>query len=114
MEMPLKKEWAPKRIKIKKVGSFGEIDFFKDRIAVEVSFTHRSFIGIDLLKLETLSYSIKDEIDLGVMIVATDGFQKKHFPKTAGSMTFEQVDRYLKKVYKSIIDVPILIIGLKD
>jgi len=34
---------------------------------------------LDLLKLETLSYSIKDEIDLGVMIVATNDFQKKHF-----------------------------------
>ena len=63
-----KKGWAPKRIKIKNVGSFGEVDFLKNRVAIEVSFTHRSFIGIDLLKLETLSYSIKDEIDLGIMV----------------------------------------------
>ena len=109
--------WSPKRIKINMKGkeeSFGEVDFFKERVAIEVSFTHRSFIGVDLLKMETLSYSMKDEIDLGIMIVATDEFQKKHFPKTAGSMLFNQVKRYLEGPYKTAIDVPVLVIGLKD
>lgn len=109
-----KNGWSPHRIKIENIGSFGEVDFFKDRVAIEVSFTHRSFIGIDLLKLKTLSFSIKNEIDLGVMIVATQDFQKTHFPKTQGSMTFEQLIRYLNEVYKTTIDVPILVIGLKD
>jgi len=112
-----KRGWAPKRIKINVKGkeeSFGEVDFFKDRVAIEVSFTHRSFIGVDLLKMETLSFSIKDEIDLGIMIVVTDEFQKKHFPTTAGSMTLKQITRYLEGPYKSAIDVPILVIGLKD
>lgn len=48
-----------------------KIDFIKDRVGVEVAFSHASFIGIDLLKFQTLSYSNLNKIDLGVYIVAT-------------------------------------------
>jgi hypothetical protein len=44
--------------------------FTKETVGVEVSFGHASFIGIDLLKFRTMSYSALDEIDVGVCIVA--------------------------------------------
>ena len=40
--------------------------FLKERIGIEVSFGHTSFIGIDLLKFQLASYSGLDKIDVGV------------------------------------------------
>ena len=53
-----------------------KLDFLKERIGVEVGFTHSSFIGIDLLKFQVASYSSLDKIDVGVYIVTTRNFQK--------------------------------------
>ncbi len=50
--------------------------FLKERIGIEVGFTHSSFIGIDLLKFQVASYSSLDKIDVGVYIVTTRNFQK--------------------------------------
>lgn len=54
-----------------------KIDFLKDRIGVEVAFSHSSFIGIDLLKFQTLSYSNLDKIDVGVYITVTREYKRK-------------------------------------
>ncbi len=54
-----------------------KIDFLKERIGVEVEFGHSSFLGIDLLKFQTLSYSNLDKIDVGVYLMATNSYQKK-------------------------------------
>jgi len=76
-----------------------KFDFLKERIGVEVGFTHSSFIGIDLLKFQVASYSSLDKIDVGVYIVTTRNFQKimkKEFNHNwEGSLTFEKVKRYL-------------------
>jgi len=92
-----------------------KFDFLKERIGVEVGFTHSSFIGIDLLKFQVASYSSLDKIDVGVYIVTTRNFQKrmkKEFKQNwEGSLTFEKVKRYLP-YFKSAIQVPIYVIGL--
>ena len=92
-----------------------KIDFLKERIGVEVGFTHSSFIGIDLLKFQVASYSSLDKIDVGVYIVTTRNFQnkiKKEFNQNwKGSLTFEKVKRYFPQ-FKSAIQVPIYVIGL--
>ena len=79
-----------------------KFDFLKERIGVEVGFTHSSFIGIDLLKFQVASYSSLDKIDVGVYIVTTRNFQKKmkkEFNQNwEGSLTFEKVKRYLPHV----------------
>lgn len=94
-----------------------KIDFLKERIGIEVAFTHASFIGIDLLKLQTLSYSNLDKIDIGIYIVITNTFQKKltneYQQKWEGSLTFEKVKKYLPH-FRSAIQVPIFLIGLED
>jgi hypothetical protein len=54
-----------------------KLDFLKERIGIEVGFTHSSFIGIDLLKFQVASYSSLDKIDVGVYIVTTRNFQKR-------------------------------------
>jgi hypothetical protein len=75
-----------------------KLDFLKDRVGVEVEFGHSSYMGIDLLKFQTMSYSSLDKIDLGVYIVTMQDFQR-HMKilgnKWGGSLSFEKVRRYL-------------------
>jgi hypothetical protein len=94
-----------------------KLDFFKERIGVEVAFSHSSFLGIDLLKFQTMSYSNLDKIDIGVYIAVTNSFLKKlvkdYKQKWEGSLTFEKIVKYLPH-FKSAIQVPIFVIGLED
>jgi len=93
------------------------LDFQKDRIGVEVAFSHSSFIGIDLLKFQTMSYSGLDRIDVGVYVVVTSEFLNKlirqYKQKWSGSLTFEKVTKYLP-LFRSAIQVPIYVIGLDE
>ena len=92
------------------------LDFLKERIGIEIQLGHPSFIGIDLLKFQTLSYSNLDKIDVGVYITTTRNYQnklKKSGLKWNGSLTFEKVVNYLPH-FKSAIQVPIFVIGLDD
>jgi hypothetical protein len=93
-----------------------KLDFLKNRIGVEVEFGHSSFIGMDLLKLQTSSYSHLDKIDVGIYITTTSNFKKKMIEKFGvkweGSLDFEKVKRYLPE-FKSAIQVPVLVIGLE-
>jgi len=64
---------------------------------VEVSFGHASFIGIDLLKFQTMSYSALDQIDVGVYIVACSSLlrrMKEKSQKWEGSLTFDKVSSF--------------------
>jgi len=92
-----------------------KLDFFKERIGVEVQFGHSSFIGIDLLKFQVSSYSNLDTIDVGIYIVTTRNFQKKmqkeYSQNWDGSLNFEKVVKYLPH-FKSAIQVPIYVIGI--
>ena len=90
-----------------------KVDFLKERVAMEVAFSHSSFIGIDLLKFQVMSYSNPElnKIDVGVYVVASNDFHKKYFPKTGGSVTFEKVVKYLPH-FRSAIQVPVWVIGL--
>jgi len=92
-----------------------KMDFLKERVGVEVGFSHASFIGIDLLKFQVASYSGLDKIDVGVYIVTTRNFQsvvKREYNKDwEGSLTFEKVVRYLPH-FKSAIQLPIYVIGI--
>lgn len=91
------------------------MDFLKEKIGVEVAFSHASFIGIDLLKFQVASYSGFDRIDVGVYIVTTRNFQKRmktdYQKKWESSLTFEKVVKYLP-YFKSAIQVPIYVIGI--
>jgi hypothetical protein len=91
------------------------LDFLKDRVGVEVGFSHHSFLRIDLLKFQVASYSGLNRIDVGVYIAATVRFQKmclsEHGHKWEGSNSFEKIHRYLP-YFKSAIQVPIYVLGI--
>lgn len=93
-----------------------KLDFIKNRVGMEVQFGHPSFLGIDLLKFQTLSYSNPnlDKIDVGVYVVTTSSFQKSLIAKGLkwdGSLPYEKVVKYLPH-FRSAIQVPIFVIGL--
>lgn len=92
-----------------------KMDFLKSRVGIEVGFGHRSFIGIDLLKFQVASYSALNKIDIGVYVVTTRACQTRLAndcgQKWEGSLSFEQVTRYLPH-FKSAIQVPILVFGI--
>ena len=89
-----------------------KIDFLKDRVGIEVAFTHRSYLGIDLLKFQTMSYSYLDSIDVGVYLVMTNVLMEKYPKALNGSLTFDRVKTYLPH-FKSAIQVPIYVYGLE-
>jgi hypothetical protein len=92
-----------------------KLDFFKDRVGIEVQFGHASFIGIDLLKFQVSSYSSLDKIDIGIYITTTENFQKtmkaEFGQNWEGSLNFEKVIKYLPH-FKSAIQVPIFVYGI--
>ena len=95
----IQKGWETKpKVFDEKQNPSAKLDFFKERIGVEVEFGHSPFIGIDFLKFQVASYSSLDKIDVGVYIVSTKNFQKKmkkEFNQNwEGSLSFEKVKRY--------------------
>ena len=81
------------------------------RNAEKVSFISLlSFLGIDMLKFQMLSYSNLDKIDVGIYIVQTKGFFERKFK---GSIKFEKVVKYLPH-FRSAIQVPIYVYGLES
>jgi len=94
-----------------------KIDFLKDRVGVEVAFSHSSFIGIDLLKLQAPSYSNLDKIDVGVYIAVTQEYKQKleneYNKKWQGSSTFEKMCKYLPH-FRSAIQVPVFVYDIEE
>ncbi|OYT51282.1 MAG: hypothetical protein B6U76_11235 [Desulfurococcales archaeon ex4484_217_2] len=86
-------------------------DLYKERIAIEVETSHIVHTYKDYLKF-IASYNI-GKIDLGIIITWT----KQHITKhnlDPSKPTLEKIRKDLENVLKTIIPVPILIIGLED
>jgi hypothetical protein len=91
-----------------------KVDFLKNRIAVEVAFTHSDFLANDLLKFQMLSYAHLDKIDVGVYIVMTKDLVDRHPDVNfEGSIGYDKVVKYLPE-YRSAIQVPIYVLGLVE
>ena len=89
------------------------LDFWKRKIGVDVAFTHRSFIGGDLLRLQAAA-EVEDVINVGVYICPMKAFAKLVSPRDASSMVnFERTKWYLENFYP-VLTVPILLLGLRD
>ena len=115
-EILVKKGWIKQPVIFDEPGDpTAKMDFLKERIGMEVGFTHASFLGIDLLKFQVASYSGLDKIDAGVYITTTKHFQlymKEDLGhKWEGSLTYEKVIKYLPH-FKSAIQIPIYVLGI--
>ena len=88
------------------------IDFWKRNIGVDVAFSHRSYIGGDLLRLQA-GAEVKNIIKVGVYICPAKSFAKVVSPKDASTMAnYERAKWYLDNFY-AVFTVPILLIKLK-
>lgn len=83
-------------------------DLFKNKIAIEIETTNISGTYRDYLKFLTSFNAGK--IDLGILLIFSDEFVKKHYPK-GRDLIFRRVKKDLK-LFRLIIPVPILVIGL--
>lgn len=113
----MKKVGKDNREYLKVTDIAAKIDYLKNRVGIEVAFSHSSFIGIDLLKFQILSYSNLDRIDVGVYITVTKEYKKKlereYNKKWQGSVTFEKVCKYLPH-FRSAIQVPVFVYGIEE
>jgi hypothetical protein len=55
--------------------SYNQTDFVKDRVAVEVQFGKYSSVAYDLF-VKHLAFYVRDEIDVGIEILAMKSMQK--------------------------------------
>ena len=83
-------------------------DLFKNRIAIEIETTNISGTYRDYLKFLTSFNTGK--IDLGILVIFSDEFVKKHYPK-GRDLIFRRVKRDLE-LFRLIIPIPILVIAL--
>ena len=88
------------------------IDFWKNKIGIDVAFNHRSFIGGDLLKLQA-GAEIKNMINIGIYVCCTNNFLKHISNDHSSIVSFERVKWYLENFY-SVLTVPILLVGFEE
>jgi len=88
------------------------IDFWKRNVGIDVAFSHRSYIGGDLLRLQAAA-EVKNIIKVGMYICPTKAFAKIVSTKDASTMAnYERAKWYLDNFY-AVFTVPILLIKLK-
>lgn len=87
------------------------IDFWKNKIGIDVAFNHRSFIGGDLLRLQA-GAEIKNMINFGIYICGTKDFLKSITNDHRSLVHFEKVKWYLENFY-SVLTVPVMLIGFE-
>jgi hypothetical protein len=107
-----KRGWEAEKNVFNDPGNDLTLDFWKRNIGIDVAFTHRSFIGGDLLRLQAAA-EVEDVINVGVYICPMKAFAKLVSPRDASSMVnFERTKWYLRNFYP-VLTVPILLMGLR-
>jgi hypothetical protein len=85
------------------------IGFQKERVGVQAQMGNVARLYADLFKLQVMSYSNENSIDVGVLILPTS---KVANTIGKGIANFEKVVRELP-YYKSALSVPLWVIGLE-
>jgi hypothetical protein len=88
--------------------SYNQTDFVKNRIAVEVQFGKYSFVAYDLF-VKHLAFYVRDEIDVGVEILAMKGMQAH---MSSGPAYYESELYNVLRNGRGVPSVPLVIIGV--
>lgn len=91
--------------KIKKISSYKQIDYNKDKVNVEVQFGKYAFMFYDMSKFQHFYNAGK--IDVGVEIVPTYDMMKE---MSSGVSYGEQLEYDIKRLNRSFPSVPVKII----
>ncbi len=92
----------------KPILSYNQTDFVKDRVAVEVQFGKYSFVAYDLF-VKHLAFYVRDEIDVGVEILAMKCMQSQ---MSSGPGYYEGELYNVVRNGRGVPGVPLVIIGV--
>jgi len=88
--------------------SYNQTDFVKDRVAVEVQFGKYSFVAYDLF-VKHLAFYVRDEIDVGIEILAMKSMQSE---MSSGPAYYEGELYNVVRNGRGVPAVPLVIIGV--
>ena len=88
--------------------SYNQTDFVKDRVAVEVQFGKYSFVAYDLF-VKHLAFYIRDEIDVGIEILAMKSMQAE---MSSGPGYYEGELYNVVRNGRGVPAVPLVIVGV--
>ena len=88
--------------------SYNQTDFVKDRIALEVQFGKYSFVAYDLF-VKHLAFYVRDEIDVGVEILAMKSMQAG---MSSGPAYYEGELYNVLRNGRGVPGVPLVIVGV--
>ena len=90
------------------IASYNQIDFVKDRIAVEVQLGKYSFVAHDLF-VKHLSFYVGDRIDLGIEIVPMKSLEEQ---MSSGVAYYERDLLNVVRQGRGVPAVPLILIGI--
>jgi hypothetical protein len=89
--------------------SYNQTDFVKERVAIEVQFGKYSFVAYDLF-VKHLAFYVRDEIDVGIEILAMKSLQKH---MSSGPGYFEGELYNVIRNGRGVPAVPLVLIGVE-
>jgi hypothetical protein len=89
--------------------SYNQTDFVKDRVAIEVQFGKYAFVAYDLF-VKHLAFYIRDQIDVGIEILAMKSLQSK---MSSGPGYYEGELYNIIRNGRGVPAVPLVIIGVE-
>jgi hypothetical protein len=89
--------------------SYNQTDFVKDRVAIEVQFGKYSFVAYDLF-VKHLAFYVRDEIDVGVEIIAMKSMQTH---MSSGPAYYEGELYNVVRNGRGVPAVPLVILGVE-
>ena len=88
--------------------SYNQTDFVKDRIALEVQFGKYSFVAYDLF-VKHLAFYVRDEIDVGIEILAMKSMQAS---MSSGPAYYEGELYNVIRNGRGVPAVPLVVVGV--
>lgn len=88
--------------------SYNQTDFVKDRVAVEVQFGKYSFVAYDLF-VKHLAFYVRDEIDVGIEIMAMKSMQAQ---MSSGPAYYEGELYNVVRNGRGVPHVPLVLVGV--
>lgn len=93
----------------KPIRSSNEIDFVKDRVAIEVQFGKYSFVAYDMF-VKHLAFYVADKIDCGIEILPTKAMQEH---MSSGPGYYEWALHNIARQGRGSPPVPLVVIGIE-
>lgn len=89
--------------------SYNQTDYIKERVAIEIQFGKYSFVAYDLF-VKHLAFFVRDEIDVGVEILAMKSLQSQ---MSSGPAYYEGELYNVIRNGRGVPSVPLVIIGIE-